>query len=231
VAVISDEVVYRGEADDAWNAFEANEKDRMKAILAWSTSLPQVTQIDPSVGRESMNDAMVAIVLSLMAIIIYVWIRFGNVRFGVAAVVALLHDVSIALGFVAASAWLSDTKIGQMLLISDFKIDLPMIAALLTLVGFSVNDTIVIFDRIRENRGKMATLSAGLINNSINQTLSRTILTSGTVFLVLLVMYIWGGPGLRGFNYVMLVGTVCGTYSTLGIATPILIKAKAGKGE
>jgi len=231
VAVVSDEVVYRAEADDAWNAFESNEKDRMQAILGWSTSLPQVTQIDPSVGRKSMNDALVAIVLSLLAIIIYIWIRFGNVRFGVAAVVALLHDVSVAIGFVAASAWLADTHIGQSLGISDFKIDLPMIAAFLTLVGFSVNDTIVIFDRIRENRGKMATISAELINRSVNQTLSRTILTTGTVFLVLLVMYIWGGPGLRGFNYVMLIGTISGTYSTLGIASPMLFKAREGKVE
>ena len=125
-----------------------------------------------------------------------------------AAVAALMHDVSIAMGMVAASAWLSETAIGKFLLISDFKIGLPMIAGFLTVIGYSLNDTIVVFDRIRENRGKLATLSAHIINNSINQTIPRTILTSVTTLLVLVVMYIWGGAGLRGFNYVLIIGVL-----------------------
>ena len=178
-----------------------------------------------------MNDAVVAIVFSLLAIIAYIWARFGSVRFGMAAVVALLHDVSIAVGMVAASAWLSQTAVGRLLLISDFKIDLPMIAAFLTVIGYSLNDTIVVFDRIRENRGKLATLSPAVINQSINQVISRTILTSVTTLIVLVVMYIWGGPGIRGFNYVMIIGVLIGTYSSIGIATPLLYGAKVGTGR
>ena len=226
MAVVSSEQMYGYSSAEEWEDFITKEKEKFTEILRWQTSLPRITQIDPSVGRKSMNDAMVAIALSMLAIIIYIWIRFGTLRFGMAAVVALAHDVSIALGMVAASAWLSQTTVGRALGIADFKIDLPMIAALLTLIGYSLNDTIVVFDRIRENRGKLASLSAHIINNSINQTLSRTILTSFTTVLVLIIMYIWGGAGLRDFNYVLIIGIVVGTYSSIGIASPLLFGAR-----
>ncbi len=216
----------QGGGDVDMAQFETETVRMVTDTLDRQTSLPQVTQIDPSVGAKSRNDAIVAIVFSLIAIIIYIWIRFGTMRFGIAAVLALVHDVSIAMGMVAASAWLSETAVGKALLINDFKIDLPMIAGFLTVIGYSLNDTIVVFDRIRENRGKLATLSANIINNSINQTLSRTILTSFTTLIVLIVMYIWGGAGLRGFNYVLIVGIVVGTYSSIGIATPMLYGAQ-----
>ena len=231
IAVLPRELIYgQGgqEFDETqYNQFEGKMKEWVTETLLYQTSFHKFTQIDPSVGAKSRNDAIVAIVFSLLAIIIYIWIRFGTMRFGVAAVVALIHDVSIAMGMVAASAWLSETTIGKFLLISDFKIDLPMIAGFLTVIGYSLNDTIVVFDRIRENRGKLATLSANIINNSINQTLSRTILTSLTTLIVLVVMYIWGGPGLRGFNYVLIIGILVGTYSSIGIATPLLYGARA----
>jgi len=98
-----------------------------------------------------------------------------------------------------------------------------MIAAFLTIIGYSLNDTIVVFDRIRENRGKQLTLTSKVISNSINQTLSRTLLTSLTTFMVVLVMYIWGGVGLRGFTFAMLIGIIVGTYSSIAIAAPILL--------
>ena len=227
-AVVSPDVAYGDESAEQWDGFVKNETERFTAALSRKTSLPQVTQIDASVGQKSMTSAQVAIVISLLAIVAYIWMRFGNVRFGVAAVVALIHDVSIAMGMVAASAWLAQTAVGKALLISDFKIDLPMIAAFLTVIGYSLNDTIVLFDRVRENRGKLAVLSPQIINTSINQTLSRTILTSVTTLLVLVVMYIWGGPGLRGFNYVMIIGVLVGTYSSIGIATPLLFGARVG---
>ena len=211
--------------------FQDNEIKRFSAALEQKTSLPRVSQIDPSVGAKSMNDALIAIVVSLLAIIAYIWIRFGTVRFGMAAVVALVHDVSIAMGMVAASAWLAKTPVGKLLLISDFKIDLPMIAGFLTVIGYSLNDTIVVFDRIRENRGKLALLSPEIVNSSINQTLSRTILTSFTTLIVLVVMYIWGGAGLRGFNYVLIIGILVGTYSSIGIAAPLLFGTKAASGK
>ena len=113
-----------------------------------------------------------------------------------------------------------------------FKIDLAMIAAILTVIGYSVNDTIVVFDRIRENRGKLTTVSVPVINKSINQTLSRTLLTSGTTLIVVLIMYIWGGAGIKGFNFALLAGILFGTYSSIAVASPLLLgfkKAVFGK--
>jgi len=225
--VVSSDIMHQSASAEEWNSFKDNEVKRFQDILSLQTSLPRVTQIDPSVGHKSMRDALIAIILSLVAIVAYIWFRFGNFRFGLAAVVALIHDVSISMGMVAATAWLSETHIGRLLMIQDFKIDLPMIAAFLTVIGYSLNDTIVVFDRIRENRGKLATLSLNIINDSINQTLSRTILTSFTTLIVLIIMYIWGGPGLRSFNFVMIIGIVVGTYSSIGIASPLLYGAKA----
>src|SRR5262249_15435058 len=109
------------------------------------------------------------------------------------------------------------------LLIQDFKIDLPAVAALLTLVGYSVNDTIVVFDRIREVRGKSPELTPKTINDSVNQTLSRTFLPAMTVWLVVMVLYIWGGAGVHLFAFVMVVGVLVGTYSSIYIASPLLL--------
>ena len=226
IVVQSDSLVYDPDDSDTWDNFAQEEVERTTAVLERTTSLQRVTQIDASIGSESLGKAIWAIILSLLAIIIYIWVRFGTIRFGIGAVTALLHDVSIALGMVAASAWLGGTAVGQALLITEFKIDLPMIAAFLTLIGYSLNDTIVVFDRIRENRGKQTTLNKETINLSINQTISRTILTSITTLLVLVIMYIWGGPGLRGFNYVLIIGVLVGTYSSIAVAAPILFGAR-----
>ena len=140
-----------------------------------------------------------------------------------------MHDVCITLGIVTACTYIAETPIGNALGIGDFKINLEMIAAFLTIIGYSLNDTIVVFDRIRENRGKLNTLTPKLINDSINQTLSRTLLTSFTTFLVVLVMYIWGGVGLRGFTFAMLIGIIVGTYSSVAIAAPILLIGEKGQ--
>jgi len=166
---------------------------------------------------------LIAIVLSLSAIITYIWVRFGNVRYGIAAIVALIHDVSITLGIVTACTYIASTSIGEFLMIDDFKINLAMIAAFLTLIGYSLNDTIVIFDRIRENRGKAKFINPQVITDSINQTISRTILTSFTTFVVVLIMYIFGGQGLRGFTFAIGFGIIVGTYSSVAIAAPILL--------
>ncbi len=217
--------------EDEWNRFVGNERSRLLAATQLEASLPRVTQIDPSVGSEQKTRALIAIFLSLSAIVGYVWVRFGDFRYGVAAIVALVHDVTITLGAVTACAYLAVSPIGQALLIGDFKINLAMIAALLTLIGYSLNDTIVVFDRIRENRHK-AQLTAQTITNSINQMLSRTIMTSVTTFVVVLVMYIWGGPGLRGFTFAIGFGIIIGTYSSIAIASPLLLfgmKTKKGK--
>ncbi|MBN1816220.1 MAG: protein translocase subunit SecD [Sedimentisphaerales bacterium] len=210
-------------SEEEWNRFVTNEQTKIIQTGSLSTTLSRVTQIDPSIGQEAKTRALIAIILSLIAIVAYIWIRFGTARYGVAAIVALVHDVCITLGAVMACTYLAGTPVGKMLLIQDFKINLQIIAAFLTIIGYSLNDTIVVFDRIRENRGKLSTLTPQIITNSINQTLSRTLLTSFTTFLVVLIMYLWGGTGLRGFTFAMLIGIVVGTYSSIAIAAPLLL--------
>ena len=163
----------------------------------------------------------------MIAIAAYLWLRFGTVVFGLAGIVALYHDVAITLSCVMGCHHIQNTAIGQMLMLQDFRIDLAMIAAFLTIVGYSINDTIVIFDRIRENRGRLATISPELINQSINQTLSRTLITSLTTLLAVIVMYVVGGVGIHGFAFAMIVGTLSGTYSTIAIATPMIQNPRA----
>jgi SecD/SecF fusion protein len=208
--------------EDEWTQFVENETTKVQTAAKLETSLPRVTQIDPSVGKEQKTRALIAIVLSLFAIVTYIWIRFGNVRYGIAAIIALIHDVCITLGAVTACTYIAASPIGEKLLIGDFKINLAMIAAFLTLIGYSLNDTIVVFDRIRENR-KKAQLNPRIITDSINQTMSRTILTSFTTFIVVLIMYIFGGEGLRGFTFAIGFGVIIGTYSSIAIAAPILL--------
>src|SRR5262249_7751439 len=135
----------------------------------------------------------------------------------------LVHDLFFTLGVIAACHYVYDTWWGQALKLEDFKIDLPAVAALLTLVGYSVNDTIVVFDRIREVRGKNPELTPQMINDSVNQTLSRTLLTSFVTWLVVVVLYWWGGPGVHLFAFVMVVGVIVGTYSSIYIASPLLL--------
>jgi len=175
---------------------------------------------------------VVAIALALLAIVVYIWIRFGDVLFGVTAILALIHDVSIVLGLTCATYYLSQTFLGSLpggLAITHMRIDLAMIAAFLTIIGYSLNDTIVVFDRIRENRGKLATLSPPLVNAALNQTLSRTVLTSLTTFLAVGVMFLFGGPGIHGFSLALLAGVVVGTYSSIGIATTLVMDPSAAR--
>src|SRR5262249_52537182 len=168
---------------------------------------------DSQLAAETRLRAMYAVLLSWGAILLYLWFRFGNWTFGLATVLCLIHDLFFTLGIIAACHFLHGTPVGKFLLLEDFKIDLPAVAAPLTLVGYSVNDTIVVFDRIREVRGKNPDLTPQMINDSVNQTLSRTLLTAFTVWLVVFVLYVWGGPGLHLFSFVMLVGVIVGTYS------------------
>lgn len=217
------EAAFRTLSEEERTQYTNNETTRITQALSIETSLSRVTQIDPSIGSEAKVRALLAILLSLAAIVLYIGFRFGSVRYGMAAIIALVHDVCITLGLVTACTYVAGTPLGQALGILDFKINLEMIAAFLTIIGYSLNDTIVVFDRIRENRGKTLTLTPKLINDSINQTLSRTILTSFTTFMVLFIMYAWGGTGMRGFSFAMLVGIIIGTYSSIAIAAPILL--------
>ena len=165
--------------------------------------------------------AVYALLASLVMIVAYVWLRFQNVAFGLAAVVALLHDVLVTIGCIALSVYVAP-YLGWAL-VDDFKISLDVVAALLTIVGFSINDTIVIFDRMREIRGKSSAVSAEMVDRAINQTLSRTILTSGTALLAAIILYCLGGQGIHAFAFAILIGIISGTYSTIVIASPIVL--------
>lgn len=161
--------------------------------------------------------------LPTLIMFIVVMLRYPALRYGPAAIIALIHDIAIALGLVAISGWVFNQGWAHFLLMDPFKIDLAMVAACLTIVGYSLNDTIIVFDRIRENRGRLTTASPEMINLSINQTISRTVLTSTTTFIAVFLLYILGGPGVHGFAFAMLIGIVIGTYSSIAIASPMLM--------
>jgi SecD/SecF fusion protein len=183
----------------------------------------RLEKFDSQLATETRFRALWAILASWGAILLYLWFRFGNWTFGLAAVLCLIHDLCFTLGAIAVCHYLQGTFLGDMLALEDFKLNLPAIAALLTLVGYSVNDTIVVFDRIREVRGKSPVLTYKMINDSVNQTLSRTVLASLTTWLVVSVLYVWGGPGVHLFAFVMVIGVLVGTYSSIYIASPLLI--------
>ncbi len=210
------------EKPEAWESFVKGEWELLSAALDREEAMV-ASNFDPAIAGERAGRAIFAILLSWVVIVIYLWFRFGDWRWGLAAVVCLIHDVIIVVGLVAASSWISETYIGELLGIRSFKIDLAMVAAILTVIGYSVNDTIVVFDRTRENRGKLATVSGQVINASINQTLARTLLTSGTTFFVVMIMYVMGGVGIHAFNYALLAGILFGTYSSVAVASPLLM--------
>jgi len=185
--------------------------------------LDEVNSFDTSVAAETKWSALSAVLASLVMIVVYIWFRFEKVYFGIAAVVALAHDVLVTLGAIAIAAYLSKTPIGPLLMLEDFKINMNQIACLLTIVGYSLNDTIVIFDRIREIKGKNPNITYNMINLAVNQTLSRTLLTALTTFLVVLVLYVAGGEGIHGFAFSMIIGVITGCYSTVYIANPVLL--------
>lgn len=205
-----------------WPEAAAEEVGLVRDALGREEMMP-TTNFDAAIAGQAAQRAVIAVVLSWVAIVLYLWLRFGSIQWGLAAVICLIHDVIVVVGMVAASGWLYDTVVGRALGMESFKIDLAMVAAVLTVIGYSVNDTIVVFDRIRENRGKLATVSVPVINKSINQTLARTLLTSGTTFIVVFIMYVWGGQGIKAFNYALLMGIIFGTYSSVAVASPLLM--------
>ncbi len=183
-----------------------------------------MTQFNPQVADAMKFDASLALSMSIAFIGIYLWVRFANMKFGTATIVALVHDVFITIGVIGLSQYLSESRIlREWFLIEPLKMNLTLVAAILTVMGYSVNDTIIVFDRIRENRGKFGFISRQIINDSVNQTLSRTLLTTGTTLLTIVVMYIFGGGGIHGFTFALLAGIFVGTYSSIAIAAPILL--------
>jgi len=176
----------------------------------------RVEQVGPKIGHELIIDALLAVFWAMVLILIYIMWRF-EFKFSIGAITALLHDVIITLGIFS---------------VFEIEVSAPIIAAVLTIVGYSLNDTIVVFDRIRENlktSKKSAGDLAGLINGSINETLSRTVVTSGTTLLIVLILYFFGGEVLKSFALAIIIGIVVGTYSSIFVASPIVLDWKSKK--
>ncbi|MEM6980085.1 MAG: protein translocase subunit SecD, partial [Planctomycetota bacterium] len=192
-------------------------QDQLAGEPIWISS----SSVGSRVAGDMVSRALGALFASLLCIIGYIWFRFQRVIYGVAAVVALVHDVSITLGAIAVSYWLAGAL--GFLLIDSFKISLTVVAALLTIIGYSLNDTIVVFDRIRETKGKAPRLTGDMINLSINQTLGRTLLTSLTTLLVVVLLYAFGGEGIHAFAFCLVIGVMVGTYSSIFVASPVLL--------
>jgi len=185
--------------------------------------LQQVKNFDASVAADTQKDAVVALTLSVLVIMAYIWFRFGNLKYGTATVVALLHDVMFTVAALGFAHLLANNWFGDLLRLDPFRINMTVVAGILTIMGYSMIDTIVVFDRIRENRGKYGHVSRQVINDAVNQTLSRTLLTAGTTIIMVAIMYFFGGEGIHGFTFVLLVGILVGTYSSVAIAAPILL--------
>ena len=183
-------------------------KNALREHYSNSFTVRNVAVVGPTVGKQLEKQAGLATLYSMAGMLVYLWFRFQLI-YGVAAVVACFHDTLITIGAFA---------------LTGNEVSLTVIAAILTLIGYSMNDTIVVFDRIRENlRLSRRESLPEVVNRSINQTLSRTVLTSGLTFLTVLSLYIFGGPVLRGFSFALVVGILIGTYSSIAIAAPMLV--------
>ncbi len=199
--------------------------DRLATNMRETPLFPMANKIGGRVSTNMQVKALEAIGVSLVAMVIYLWLRFAKPAYGIAAGVALIHDVLFTVGMLALSYYIVEAMptVAHALGIQSFQINLTIVAALLTIIGYSVNDTIVTFDRLREIKGKSPNLTAKMVNDSVNQTLSRTILTVFTVFIVVVILYIFGGEGLHSFAFAFLVGIVTGTYSSVYIASPVVL--------
>ena len=188
--------------------FISNLKEKLTKSLNYNFEFRRVENVGPKVSAELLKSGIIAIALSLAAMLFYIWIRF-EWQFSVGAIFALFHDVFITLGVFS---------------LFSLEINLSIVAAVLTIVGYSMNDTVVIFDRVRENLKKYSDIKIfDLTNISINETLSRTIITSTTTLLALFSIFIFGGEILKGFSLAMILGVIFGTYSSIYIANPILV--------
>lgn len=217
--------------EDIWRATVAEpEWDLVRSALTGTTTLASVQTFSPVIAESFKQTAIVSVIMSFMLILIYIWVRFGSVRYSMAAIACLLHDVLVVIGLIALAEIVYDNEtlqpIAQAIGIQPFKIDLNLVAAILTIIGYSLNDTIIIMDRIRENRGKLPYASAKVINDSVNQTVSRTVITSGTTLIATLILFIWGGDGVRAFSYALMMGVIVGTYSSIAVAAPLVWSRK-----
>tara|TARA_B100000780_G_scaffold262798_1_gene216225 strand:- start:367 stop:1182 length:816 start_codon:yes stop_codon:yes gene_type:complete len=199
--------------DTSANAIEIIKKE-LRSSIGDTFTFRRVENVGPKVSSELLRSGIIAIALSLAAMLFYIWIRF-EWQFSLGAILAVFHDVIITLGIFS---------------LFNLEINLSIVAAVLTIVGYSMNDTVVIYDRVRENLRKFSDIKIyELTNISINETLSRTIITSVTTLLALIAIYLFGGEILKGFSLAMIMGVIFGTYSSIYIANPILIKLKVSQ--
>ena len=186
----------------------------LKNLIGDTFNFRRVENVGPKVSSELLKSGLIAIIVSLAAMLFYIWIRF-EWQFSLGAILALFHDLIITLGFFS---------------LFSLEINLSIVAAVLTIVGYSMNDTVVIFDRVRENLRKFSDIKIyELTNISINETLSRTIITSVTTLLALLSIYVFGGEILKGFSLAMILGVIFGTYSSIYIANPVLVRLRVSQ--
>jgi len=206
------EFLVKIEMSDSTNTNFINSiKKQLSDDLGNEVNFRRVENVGPKVSNELLKAGLLSITLSLAAMLFYIWIRF-EWQFSLGAIAALIHDVIITMGIFS---------------LLSYEINLSIVAAVLTIVGYSMNDTVVIFDRIRENLKKYTKLSISEISNkSTHETLSRTLITSITTLLALFSIYIFGGAILKGFSFAMIIGVIVGTYSSLFVATPILSYTK-----
>ena len=182
-------------------------KENVKNKLQGNIDFRRVENVGPKVSKELLESGLLAISLALAAMLFYIWVRF-EWQFSIGSIIAIFHDVLITIGLFS---------------LLSLEINLSIVAAVLTIVGYSMNDTVVIYDRIRENLIKYSSLKIGEISNkSINETLSRTVITSTTTLLALISIFILGGEILKGFSLAMIIGVIIGTYSSIFVASPIL---------
>ena len=210
-----DDYLIKFEKKDFNNPNFINEiKQKLTSSLGNTFEFRRVENVGPKVSSELLKSGIIAICLSLAAMLIYIWVRF-EWQFSLGAIVALFHDVIITLGLFS---------------LFSLEINLSIVAAVLTIVGYSMNDTVVIFDRVRENLKKYSDISIfELTNLSINETLSRTIITSTTTLLALFAIFFFGGEILKGFSLAMILGVFFGTYSSIYIANPILVSLQVSQ--
>lgn len=233
IVMVADEDVSSLVVDvDTWDrSLATQEFDLVKAALLREASLDQVSSFSPKVAENLANTAIVAVILSLLGMLVYIWFRFGSLRYSLCAIMALMFNVSVCLGAIALSVTLGEKTFAGVRILDEFRIDLNVVAGLLTIVGYSLNDTIVILDRIRENRGKLSYASREVVNRSINQTFSRTIMTSGTTITSAIILYSLGGTGIRPFAFTFLVGLVAATFSSVAIAAPLTWSRRGGSSK
>ncbi|QYU66176.1 protein translocase subunit SecF [Leptolyngbya sp. 15MV] len=229
VVLVRDDAVSSFDNEERWIAEVATREWRLVNLaLGEASQLANVQSFSPTIAAAFTAQAIVAIVLSLLLLTIYVWVRFGAGRWALAATLPLFHDIVIIVGLLAVSqiVFYQMPGLASTLGILPFKIDLNIVAALLTIAGYSLNDTIIILDRIRENKGKALYATAQQINDSINQTISRTFITSGTTLISTAILYVFGGEAVRGFAFAFNLGVIIGTYSSIAISAPLVWSRK-----